>query len=377
MGGDLYYRVSVSAGGADYNASDDISSLTVDQHEGQPDALSVEIADQYKVLSHALQEGMDVEVELGTDDDHAVIFRGRIYKVDGTFPTSQTPTLKIQAYDPSMRMGLKKRNRTFANMALSDIVTTVAAEYFTSAEISVQGDPEFPGNGLRQQEETDLAFLRRLASTYGCLLYVTAGDSDDTFHFISQYTAMTMAPPVTVYYGRTDVEHRLLSFQSSADAAQIELPRVLSGIDYDTGQPTEVATTEVTDAGSVDDTFFDENLSAFSADHPDKAALLAGLITAAPAAQAALRKDLGSSTREASPTFTTEAQQSALAQNQFSTSLRGMRASGSTVGIRQITAQTNIEIGDVGGRFSGTWFLSQVRHILDGQGYRTEFECRR
>jgi phage protein D len=375
--GDLYYRVGVTASGAAYDLSDDLSSVTVEQHEGEPDALTVNVSDPFKVLSHALQEGMDVEVELGTDDDHAVVFRGRIYKVDGSFPTTQTPTLKLLAYDPSMRMGLKKRNRTWSDMALSDIVTTVASAYFTSTDVDLMGDPSFPGNGLRQQEETDLAFLRRLASTYGCILYVTAGDQDDTFHFIAQYAAMTMASTVTVYYGRSDVDDRLLSFQSSADAAQIELPRALAGIDYATGQPTEVATTEVQDAGTTDDPFFDENLSAFAAAYPDKAAALSGLLSGAAASQAALRAELGTSVRAATPTFTTEEQQSAQAQNQFSTSLRGMRANGSTVGIRRMTAQTNLDIGDVGGRFSGTWFLSRVRHVLDGQGYRTEFECRR
>ena len=377
MPGDLYYRVSVISSGVSYDLSDDLSSLTVDQCEGKSDSLSVEVADPFKILSHALQEGMDVEVELGTDDDHAVVFRGRIYKVDGTFPTEQTPTLKLQAYDPSMRMGLRKRNRVWADMALSDIVNAIASDYFTNLDVQVMGDPKFRGNGIRQQEETDLAFLLRLAATYGCILYVTAGDEDDTFHFLAQYTAMTIAPAVTVYYGRSDVDNRLLSFQSSVEAAEIELPRVLSGIDFDAGRPTELTTTDVRDAGTIKDRFFDENLSAFATDKPDKASKLAQLITSASASQAALRTDLGTSVREATPTFLTEDDQRALSQNQFSTSLRGMRASGSTVGIRQLVAQTNIEIGDVGGRFSGTWFLSQVRHILDGQGYRSEFECRR
>jgi phage protein D len=375
--GDLYYRVSVSAPGASCDLSDDLSSFTVDQQEGKPDALSVEVADPYKVLSHAVQEGMDVEVELGTDDDHAVVFRGRIYKVDGAFPTTQTPTIKIQAYDPSMAMGLVTRNRTWSDMTLSEIVDAIASDYFTDTDINVVGDPNFPDNGIRQQEETDLAFLRRLAATYGCILYVTAEDEDDTFHFIGQYVAMTMDSAVTVYYGRSDVDNRLLSFQSSADAAKIELPRVLSGIDYKSGQATELDTTDVEDAGTTDDSFFAENLAAYTAAHPEKAAQIGGLLLAAPAAQAALRADLGTAVREATPAFTTEEQQSAQAANQFSTSLLGMRASGSTVGIRAITAQTNIDIGDVGGRFSGTWFLSQVRHILDEQGYRTEFECRR
>jgi phage protein D len=377
VAGDLFYRVSINASGASYDLSDDLSSLTIEQHEGQPDSLSVEVPDPFKVLTHAIQEGMDTEVELGTDDDHAVVFRGQIYRVDGTFPTSRTPTLKLQAYDSSMKMGLKKRNRVFADMALSDIVTTVASDYFTDTEVDVMGDPNFPGNGIRQQEETDLAFLRRLAATYGCILFVTAGDKNDTFHFISQNTAMTTDPAVTVYYGRSDVDNRLLDFQASANAAQIELPRVLSGIDYDTGQATELATTDVQTVGKSDDDFFDENLSALSSAFPDKAAALADLITNASATQKTLRTALGTAVRYAIPTFITEEQQSAVAKNQFSTSLLGMQGSGSTVGMRQMVAQTIIDIGDVGGRFSGTWFLSQVRHIVDGEGYRTEFECRR
>jgi len=374
---DLFYRVSVSSSGASYDLSDDISSLEVQQQEGQSDSLTVNVSDPFKVLSHALQEGMDVEVELGTDDDHAVIFRGSIYKVDGSFPTTQTPTLRVQAYDPTAKMGLRPRNKPWADQSLSDIVSTIARTQFTSIDVSVDGDPSFPGNGLRQQDETDLAFLRRLATTYGCILYVTAEDSSDTLHFISQASAMSMDPVVTVYYGRTDVDNRLLSFQASVDAAQIELPRSLSAIDPDSGEPTEITTTNLPDPADTEDEFFDENLSAFASAFPDKASSLAALITSAPATQAALRTDLGTSTRAANPTFATEEQQNAVAQNQFSTSLLGMRASGSTVGIRQITAQTSIKIGDVGGRFSGIWLLSQVRHILDAQGYRTEFECRR
>jgi phage protein D len=376
--GDLYYRVNVSAGGFQYDLSDDLSSLTIDQTEGQPDFLTVDLSDPWKVLSHAVQEGMDVEVELGTDDDHAVVFRGRIYKVEGSFPTEQTPTLRLLAYDPSMSMGLLERNRVWADMTLCEIIKKIAASYcFWRVDVRLKGDPRFRGNGIRQQDETDLAFLRRLAAIYGCILYVSTEDIGETFHFISQRHAMETAPVVTAYYGRSDVRDRLLSFEASADVSQIELPRVLSGIDYDTGQPTELASTSVEIVGTADDLFFDENLAAFRADQPVKAGLLDALLLAARASQADLRKDLGRARREATPTFTAEDQQSAIAENQFSTRVRGMRASGSAVGIRRLVAQTTIAIGDVGGRFSGTWFLSQVRHILDEQGYRTEFECRR
>ena len=36
MAYNLYYRVGISASGATYDLSDDLSSLTVEQQEGQP-----------------------------------------------------------------------------------------------------------------------------------------------------------------------------------------------------------------------------------------------------------------------------------------------------------------------------------------------------
>jgi phage protein D len=374
---DLYYRVSVDASGAAYDLSGDLSSFSVEQHEAQPDMLTVDLPDTYKVLSHALQEGMDVEAEIGTGDDHAVVFRGRIYKVDGAFPDSAVPTLQLKAYDGTMKMGLKKKSRPFADMALSDIVNTIAADYFTDINVDLVGDPQFDGNGIRQDDETDLAFLTRLAAAYGCVMYVRPGDSDDTFNFIAQYNVMSADPEVTFHYGRSDVEHRLLSFRSSADVSDIRIPRTLSGIDYKTGTTVDVTTANIFDVGDDDDPFFDENLTAFREANPIKAAQIEVLLGAAPAVQSALRLELGESTRDGIPTFVTDPEMATLAQNQFSVSLRGMRASGRAVGVKELFARTSTSVEDVGGRFSGRWYVSQVRHALTRDGFMTDFECRR
>src|SRR4051812_33163970 len=103
MGADLFYRVTVSAAGAAYDLSDDVVSLTIDQRDAEPDALSLQVNDPTMALGSALQEGMDVEVELGTVQDHSVIFRGRFYRVEGTFPEDGAPTLDLEAYDRSMK----------------------------------------------------------------------------------------------------------------------------------------------------------------------------------------------------------------------------------------------------------------------------------
>jgi phage protein D len=320
---------------------------------------------------------MGIEVDLGTSEDHSIVFRGRVYRVDGTFPENDVPKLRLRAYDGTMAMGLRRRNRPFTDASLSDIVNEVAGAHFATIDVSVLGDPTFSGNGIRQDDETDLAFLLRLARAYGCVMYVEPGDGGDTFKFIAQRNIMTAEPQVTLYYGRCDIPHRLLTFQSSTDVSEIRLPRVLSGIDFDTGEPTEVTTAEQTEVGAAEDAYFDENLTALREREPIRAAQLEGLLGAAEATHSSLLTELGESEREPIPTFTTQAELQTRAQNQFSTSLRGMRASGTALGVKDLIARTSVGIEDVGGRFSGTWYLSLVRQIVNREGHQTQFECQR
>ena len=377
MPADLYYRVSIQAGGASYDLSPALSTLVVEEDTARPDQLTLTLSDPYKVYSHALREGMAVEVDLGTTEDHSVVFRGHFYQVNGDFPQDGVPTLRLLAYDRSMRMGLRRRSRPWSNVALSDIVRTIGRDYFTVTGIRAEprGDPEFAGNGIRQQNETDLAFLYRLATYYGCEMFVVAGDRDDALHFIDQYSLMRRTPEVTLYQGRCGVAGRLLRFEASSDVSRIQLPRAFSGIDFDTGETNE-ETARVEEAGNTDDSFAEENFTAFSRHYPERAPQLQTLTGQSEALDREIREQLGSETREATPGFTTAEELRLRADNQFSNSLRGMHGSGAAVGNHRLHAQVTIRIAD-GGRFSGTWYLSQVRHSLNLQGYQTEFQCQR
>jgi phage protein D len=381
MADDLFYRVSINAGAAQHDLSQELSSLTIEEASARPDQLTVNVSDPDKVLSHALQEGMSVEVELGTVAEHSLMFRGRIYKVDGEFPRDGVPTLRVLAHDASMAMGLRRRSRAWTDMTLSDIVNAVAGAYFSPANISVNlpsgGDHRFEGNGIRQRDQTDLQFLHALARRFGCEMRVVPELGGDKLHFEAQYHIMSATPRVTLYHGRCDTAARLLSFQASSNVGDIQLPRVLSGMEYETGQPTQVTTTTVQPVGSTDDEFADENLSAFGERQPERAARLEALMSAATAVQQSLRQELGGAERRPVAAFTTPQELSAIAANQFSTSIHGMRASGSAYGNQQIHAAANIGIADVGGRFSGTWYVSEARHALSAEGYRTEIQCQR
>jgi phage protein D len=375
---DLFYRVKVSAGGAEYDLSPDLTSLSIEEDETRPDLLVVNLSDPYKVFGHAFQEGMEVEVELGWAEDHSLVFRGRIHQVDADFPAAGVPTLTFQAHDNSMKMGLRRRNRPWSDTNLSGIIRRIANDHgFTQKDVRLVGDPDFSGNGIRQQDETDLAFLHRLADTYGAETYVTARDSGDEFVFLAQREIMTSDPEVTLYHARCGAANTLLSFNARADVADIQLPQVFAGVDYGEGEALEAVEAQVQQVGDQTDTFFDENMTALREREPERAARLQELLAAAPAAREQVVTDLGTVDRVTVPTFTTAAELRSRRENQFSTSIDGMHGAGATEGNKNLRAQTNVGLEDVGGRFSGIWFLTRVRHVLDSGGYRTDFECRR
>ncbi|TVP48067.1 MAG: phage late control D family protein [Gemmatimonadales bacterium] len=379
MAGELYYQVTVKAGFTTYDLSDDLTSFTLDEEEGKPDALTLRLADPYRVLSHALQEGMEVEVDLGTTDDHALIFSGDIHRTQADFPEGGVPTLSVQAYDRAMRMGLRERNRTWsgAGLDLSDIVAQVAAPHgFGTVDVQLAGNPTFEENGIRQRDETDLAFLLRLARDWACQMYAKP-EGNHTLRFVSQHHVMTERELVTLHYGRCGADGHLLSLEAHSDITEVVRPRVFAGIDYDTGERVDPATAEPREVADTEDEFMDENLAEFRSREPERAAALTLLLSSAAGSRSDMVERLRRPHREPTHSFITREHRDARKRNDYSTRLLGMRASGTTHGNIRIHAQAAVRLSDVGGRLSGTWFLSRVRHQVDGQGYRTDFDCRR
>ena len=379
MADDLFYHVQIKAGSASYDMSRDITSLSIEETSTEADMLTINLSDPYKVLSHAFQEGMEVEVDLGTVSDHSILFRGEVYAVNGDFPLTGVPTLVLRVHDNRMRMGLQNRSKTWRNIRLTELVKEIvqSSPYkFKSYEIEVSPDPLLDERGIRQQNQSDLKFLLELAQKHTCEMFVEAEDAGDKLVFKSESKIMEPQPKVTLYYGRCGVPNRLLTFQASGEVRNIRLPRVFSAMSDRLGQ-AHSASEMPPKSPETKDWYFDENLSALADRDADKADQLKALITAAPKIQEQLRTELGSVEWVNILTLASPEALTDYAKNQYNTSPLGMRASGSIPGNHRIHAQSSIGIEDVGGRFSGKWFLSQVRHVLDRQGYRTEFQCQR
>ena len=118
-------------------------------------------------------------------------------------------------------------------------------------------------------------------------------------------------------------------------------------------------------------------MAGYGKRYPDRGPKLDKLAGATTASRKALEQDLGKVVREMVTTFTTSADLAERRQNQFSTQRLGMEASATTLGNYRLRAQRTVGVLDVGGQFSGKWFMTQVRHTVNRSGFRTEFECRR
>ena len=265
MKNDLYYRVIVNPfDGNPCDISKDIGSLTLEEDDRKPNELTIEISDPYKQFSSALQEYMEILVDVGTVGDHSIVFAGHIYLVNAGFSSDGVPTVKITAYDKSMRMGLRKHNRKWADVSLEDVVNRIASKYFTtiifgstsktkkkppekSPNISPEKTktiPRFIGNGIRQDNVTDLQFLMSLAADFGYEMYVDIDVSNtvpkDNFFFISLQSSYGKAPSAKLYHARCGIRENLSSFEVNADIRRRRLPPVFSGMDYESGKINEL-----------------------------------------------------------------------------------------------------------------------------------------
>ena len=57
--------------------------------------------------------------------------------------------------------------------------------------------------------------------------------------------------------------------------------------------------------------------------------------------------------------------------------LQFIRAEGECMGNAAIKAGEVIEIGQLGQRMSGLYYLTEARHVIDDEGYRTYLTCHR
>lgn len=114
--------------------------------------------------------GDEVTLKLGTSD--AEVFQGEIISMKPGFSAKGGTSLTVRALDKVHRLGRGRKTRVFEDMKDSDVVSEVGGE----AGLSVETDAtEETLPYILQRNESDIAFLKRLAARNNFILRIADG----------------------------------------------------------------------------------------------------------------------------------------------------------------------------------------------------------
>jgi phage protein D/phage baseplate assembly protein gpV len=284
-----------------------------------------------KLDDSVFEVGAALEVKLGATSDRTTktIFKGEIVTVEPDFQAGGA-SMVVRAYDQSHRMMRSRKQRTFMDVTISDIVKKVCQEHGLSPQVDSSGE-KF--KVVVQNSETDWDFLWRLAQRIGFEL--TVDDKKAVFKKPSANDA-----PVELAYPED-----LHAFRPRVTAVQqVETVNVRG---WDSASKRVVVGTEsspiqVTEAGITRQ----QVRNKF------------------PGAVIEIGGQSFSSSQEAKDIATATLNQLANAY---------LAAEGECDGNPLIKAGTRIKIAGVGEKFSGTYRVAKAVHMLTTGGYTTQF----
>jgi phage protein D len=363
---EVYFSVKVEG----EEVGDLLDRIVVEEADTRAGLATLTATDSFLVLADVLHEGLTVEIDLGWDDAHAVVFRGPVVGVRGAYPAGGRPAVEVQAADGLVRLGLRPRTKAWWNTTVGQVVRdTAVANGLLPGEIAPDPDPVLEEKQPRRQtEETDLAFLFRLARDYDCKLSVDPGGPVDKLNFVATAKLLSADPAEETLAFNVNVEE----FAAAADAfAAAARARVVS-TDPATGARVEVLK-ELASAGDATWTPDPDRVAGTGVGADRLASLLAK--------GAAKRAALTEAWREPGRAVGAAARPAGDSAGAVGDRARrlGQSAHGRARGSVWFRPRRVVQVTGFGGRWSGVWYFARVRHEIDvpRRGYTCSFDCTR
>jgi hypothetical protein len=359
-----YCRVSVEG----QEITDLVHRCELDESDELADQARLTLGDANLVLSDVLHEGLAIEIDLGRDDEHAIVFRGVVTGVEAHFPSHGSATLDLTAADSLILLSLKAQTKRWWNTTVSQIVSDIAvANGLRPGTIAPVHDEQFDDARPAQQViETDLAFLQRLARLYDAKLYIDHGEPTDTLNLVATTSLMEAEPIDQMLVFNGNMSDFRVAFDSSATATE----QSLVSTDPQTGEVVELSE-RIAESGEASWTPDPGRVALGGGDR------LAGLLGQSAAKRAALTDYWRVPARVAA----VPARPSSDGSRTFGDRARklGQRGRGRTTGNIWLRPRKRVRIEGYGGRWSGPWYLAGVRHVLDldERDFVTSFTCTR
>jgi phage protein D len=294
-------------------------------------------ADESRIdLLDMFEFGAAVKISLGYGEPSALspMIEGRITEVSTGFTEDGNAVLSFAGYDALYPLRLGRTSRHWDKSKLSDAISAVASANSLSSNIQVKGAALA---SIDQTQESDLAFIERMAELSGSTFYMSGGK----FYFGPRRDDRSPAHEIPWGQG-------LISFSPTANLAN-----QAAGVEVH-GWSAAEAKAVVGKAAAGDEKGRDSGRKSGGE-------WLKSAFSVLP------KVELGAPVRDQA-----EADARALAildahAQQFVT------GEGECIGVPTLLPDTNLALSGLGRAFSKTYYVSQATHLLDENGYRTRF----
>jgi uncharacterized protein involved in type VI secretion and phage assembly len=315
-----------------------IQEVRVDDNLTLPDAFLVRMSDPG--LKHMdtlpIEVGSEIEIRLGAPDGNrtTTMIKGQVTAVEPEFRADGI-AIVVRGYDHSHALNRTRRNATFQDVTVADVVRKVCANAgLRVAEVEDAGGIQ---PFVQQSNETDWEFLWRLAGRVGCEVVVL----DSALSFRRAGGGEADGTPVTLRYGET-----LTTFRPRLTGVQQVDEVVVRSWDHTAKRAIEATAKPESPRSSIG-----------VAREKVASALGGGAITISDA-----------------PVGNQE-EADALARSVMSRITNAyLEAEGTCRGAPAMKAGSTVKIEGVGTRFSGSYRLTSTSHQFRGaSGYETRF----
>jgi len=350
-----------------------VQSVTVVEDDRQADNVTITIPDPRMIYTDGLFEGSTVEVDMGyaEPNQHALMLRATITKIELNYPQDGVPVLTLKGEDKSIMMGLVEKRKRWRDRTVTDIVRAVARPYgFARVEAQLSPDPMIRRRPIVQDGQTDLAFLQELAKKYHAKCFVELDEhGQEVLYFIPERRVLRArrADRLLLRY-RMGPNNNLISFSPSFDSSYIDRLKQVADVDTD-GNPIESQERPPSEI-----VIWELDPARMAQANTRDRAKIQNLYSIGAARKRDLQQQL--TARQAVSGEVAPDQSELESTNDALDSRRlGMSASGSTIGNIWLRANSIVVIQGVSERFNGEWYVSNVTHKTDNNGYKTDFKC--
>jgi len=351
-----------------------IDSVSVTEDDKQADSVQISMSDPRMIYADAIFEGSSAEVDLGYAEanQHALMIRATLTKVELTYPDGGVPTLSLQGEDKSIEMGYQEKKLVRRGKTVSAIVHAVADPYGFKGGVTIglTPDPKIGAGLVHQDGKTDLAFLQELAQKYFAKCFVELDEQgNEVLYFIPERRVVKLRRPddLLLQY-RMGPASNLISFSPTFETSYVDRQKQIADLD---SKGKKVESSKQPPSEVVVWKLDESRLGLASSADKDRIHQLYDRGSAKKKKQQTeLEKPRPGVGQVVHDQGDVDAQSLSLESRKL-----GMTASGTVAGTIWMRAKSNVLVAGASSRFNGRWYVTGVTHKIDGGGYKTDFKA--